>query len=38
MDAASHREDGNEETALELEDEAGDVLSRAVRLREVKEA
>jgi hypothetical protein len=33
MDAASHREDGNEAIALELEAEAGEVLQRAAQLR-----
>jgi hypothetical protein len=38
MDAASHREDGNEATTLELEAEAAELLKRAARLRQVKEA
>jgi hypothetical protein len=33
MNAASHREDGNEAIALELEAEAGEVLKRAAQLR-----
>jgi hypothetical protein len=38
MDAASHREDGNETTALELEAEAGELLERVAHLREAAEA
>jgi hypothetical protein len=33
MDAASHREDGNEATALELEAEAEELRSRAATIR-----
>ena len=33
MDAGSHREDGNEAIALELEAEAGGVFKRAAQLR-----